>query len=171
MASRGDAAVATQDAGQRTTGGRPIGGIALTTVALAALLSLVAWLPAERSNRPLGLAPYEIDGVLYVPEADPDYDEVGIASWYGPTFHGRRTANGETFDMNRVSAAHPTLPLGTRVKVTNLDNGRSTILRINDRGPFVDRRLIDLSRRAAEILGFRREGLARVRVQVLALPI
>ncbi len=92
---------------------------------------------------------------------------VGVASWYGQGYHGRRTASGETFDMNALTAAHPSLPFGTRVRVTNLDNGRSVILRINDRGPFVKRRIIDVSRRAAEELGFVREGTTQVRVEVI----
>src|SRR5262249_11056740 len=96
-----------------------------------------------------------------------DYDRVGTASWYGANFHGRRTANGETYDMNAMTAAHTTLPMPTIVRVTNLDNGRSVIVRINDRGPFVDDRIIDLSRAGARELGFADNGLARVRVTVL----
>ena len=91
----------------------------------------------------------------------------GVASWYGKRFHGRQTASGEAFDMNAFTAAHPSLPFGTRVRVTNLDNGRSVILKINDRGPFVKRRIIDVSRRAAEELGFVREGITQVRVEVI----
>ncbi len=92
---------------------------------------------------------------------------VGVTSWYGQPFHGRRTASGEVFDMNALTAAHPSLPFGTRVRVTNLDNGRSVILRINDRGPFVKRRIIDVSRRVAEELGFIREGTTQIRVEVI----
>ncbi len=114
-------------------------------------------------------APYRINGRLYVPEYDPNYDRVGIASWYGDDFHGKPTANGEIFDKDRISAAHPTLPLPSRVRVTNLENGRSIELRVNDRGPFVGDRLIDLSQAAAKELGFADRGLARVRVQFLAL--
>lgn len=114
-------------------------------------------------------APYRINGRLYVPEYDPSYDRVGIASWYGDDFHGKPTANGEVFDKDRISAAHPTLPLPSRVRVTNLENGRSIELRVNDRGPFVGDRLIDLSEAAAKELGFADRGLARVRVQFLAL--
>jgi rare lipoprotein A len=110
--------------------------------------------------------PYEIAGVWYYPKEDPDYDQTGIASWYGHPFHGRSTASGETFDMNRLSAAHKTLPLPTVVTVTNLENGRSLRLRVNDRGPFVHGRIIDVSRRAAQLLGFQRNGTARVRVRV-----
>ncbi len=111
--------------------------------------------------------PYEISGVQYEPKADPAYSRVGTASWYGELFHGRRTANGEIFDMDRLSAAHPTLPLPVHVRVTNLNNGRSLIVRVNDRGPFVTNRIIDLSRRSAELLGFRHKGTATVRIQYL----
>ena len=111
--------------------------------------------------------PYEINGRWYYPKAQPDYDQIGLASWYGygasETYH--HTANGETFDQWGLSAAHRTLPLPSIVEVTNLANGRSIRLRLNDRGPFVDGRLIDLSRGAAEKLGFDRQGLARVRVR------
>ena len=111
--------------------------------------------------------PYSVNGVTYVPREEPGYDAVGIASWYGRRYHGRRTANGEIFDMNSATAAHPTLPFGTRVHVTNLGNGRSVVLRINDRGPFVRRRIIDVSRRAARVLGFVQKGTAQVRVQLV----
>ncbi len=116
------------------------------------------------AKRQLG-QPYSVNGATYVPREGPGYDAVGIASWYGRRYHGRRTASGEIFDMNSATAAHPTLPFGTRVQVTNLENGRSLVLRINDRGPFVRRRIIDVSRRAAQALGFVQKGLARVRVQ------
>jgi rare lipoprotein A len=92
---------------------------------------------------------------------------VGVASYYSHSFHNRRTANGETFDNNALTAAHPSLPFGTKVRVTNLQNGRSVILRINDRGPFYKSRMIDVSQRAADSLGFKKRGLARVRVDVL----
>ena len=111
--------------------------------------------------------PYQIMGSWYYPRENPNYDEVGIASWYGPKFHGRRTANGEIFDMNLLTAAHPTLPMPVRARVTNLENGKSIIVRINDRGPFAKDREIDLSRKAAEVLGFRDKGTTRVRVQYL----
>lgn len=109
--------------------------------------------------------PYQVAGVWYVPAREDDYDETGVASWYGPNFHGRKTANGETFDQNLISAAHTTLPLPCLVRVTNLENGRNIVVRVNDRGPFVDDRIIDLSRAAADELGYRRQGTARVRVQ------
>ena len=111
--------------------------------------------------------PYVIAGRRYVPRFDPHYDRTGIGSWYGPGFHGRKTANGEIYDQHGISAAHPTLPLNSLVRVTNLQNGRSLVLRINDRGPFVNNRLIDLSKGAANRLGFTGSGLARVRVQVV----
>ena len=111
--------------------------------------------------------PYDIDGITYRPTIDESYDETGIASWYGPKFHGKRTANGEFFDMNAVSAAHKTLPMPSMVRVTNLDNGRAISVRVNDRGPFVRGRIIDMSRRGAQLLGFRYKGTARVRVRIL----
>lgn len=112
--------------------------------------------------------PYEVKGVWYYPERDLSYDETGIASWYGDEFGGRLTANGEIFDPNIVSAAHKTLPMPSAVRVYNLENGRSMVVRINDRGPFVSGRIIDLSREAARLLGFEKNGIARVRVQILA---
>lgn len=111
--------------------------------------------------------PYQINGVWYYPKEDPNYDETGIGSWYGEQFHGKRTANGEIFDMNEVSAAHPTLPMPSLVRVTNMENGRSIVVRMNDRGPYANNRIIDLSRRSAQLLGFERQGTARVRVQYL----
>ena len=95
------------------------------------------------------------------------YSQVGVASWYGGKFHGRKTANGETYDQNRMTAAHRTLPFGTRVEVTNLRNGRSVVVRINDRGPFIKGRIIDVSRRAAGKLGFRNQGITKVRVRAI----
>ncbi len=112
--------------------------------------------------------PYQINGVRYYPAEDYGYDETGIASWYGSDFHGKATANGETYDMNEVTAAHKTLPMPSLARVTNLENGRSLIVRVNDRGPFVAGRIIDLSRRSAQLLGTEGKGTARVRVQILA---
>ncbi len=112
--------------------------------------------------------PYQINGVWYYPAEDYTYDETGIASWYGPNFHGKFTANGEIFDQNDVTAAHRTLPLPSVVRVTNLENGRSLIVRINDRGPYAHNRIIDLSRRSAQLLGIIDNGTARVRVQIMA---
>lgn len=111
--------------------------------------------------------PYRINGVWYYPAVDYDYSETGIASWYGAKFHGKRTANGEIYDMNELTAAHRTLPLPSLVRVTNLENGRSLVLRVNDRGPFARGRIIDVSRRAAGLLDFRSRGTAKVRVEVL----
>ncbi len=111
--------------------------------------------------------PYKIGNAWYYPKADFDYNETGIASWYGPGFHGKSTANGEVFDQNALTAAHRTLPMPSMVRVTNLDNGRSIKVRINDRGPFKNGRIIDLSRRAADLLGFRRLGTAKVRVELV----
>jgi len=108
--------------------------------------------------------PYQIDNVWYYPQEQPLYDETGIASWYGPNFYGRQTANGEIYDGNQFTAAHKTLPMPVNVRVTNLDNGRSLIVRVNDRGPFSRGRIIDLSRRSAEALGMIQQGVARVRV-------
>ncbi|MCE7997843.1 MAG: septal ring lytic transglycosylase RlpA family protein [Rhodobiaceae bacterium] len=111
--------------------------------------------------------PYKIDGQWYYPAEDENYDQKGIASWYGPNFHGKPTANGEVFDQNLVTAAHPTLPMPIYARVTNLENGRSLVVRINDRGPFAADREIDLSRRSAELLGFIKQGTTQVRVQYL----
>ena len=113
--------------------------------------------------------PYQVKGRWYRPEYDPSYARVGVASWYGDDFQGLPTANGEVFDKNRISAAHPTLPLPSIVRVTNLENGRSLDIRVNDRGPFIGDRLIDLSEAAARELGYDKQGLAKVRVQFLAL--
>lgn len=111
--------------------------------------------------------PYQVAGVWYYPQEDFDYDETGIASWYGPDFHAKLTANGEVFDQNAVTAAHKTLQLPCVARVTNLENGRSIIVRINDRGPFVNGRIIDLSRKSAQLLGMEGKGTAKVRVEVL----
>ncbi len=113
------------------------------------------------------MRPYQIRGRWYHPAEDPDYEEIGMASWYGPGFDGRPTATGERFDQNALTAAHKTLPLPGLVEVTNLDNGRTVVLRLNDRGPFVDGRIIDLSRGAADELGLLQRGVGRVRVRYL----
>ncbi len=112
--------------------------------------------------------PYAIKGTWYYPKVNYNYEESGIASWYGKQFHGKKTANGEIFDMEEISAAHRTLPLPSLVRVTNLRNGRTLTVRINDRGPFARGRIIDLSRRAAELLGFERQGTTPVQVRILA---
>ncbi|HVV43511.1 MAG TPA: septal ring lytic transglycosylase RlpA family protein [Nitrobacter sp.] len=109
--------------------------------------------------------PYVVGGRLYVPQENTHYRAEGLASWYGDDFHGRLTANGEVFDMASLSAAHPTLPLPCYARVTNLGNGRSLIVRVNDRGPYHGNRLIDVSNRAAELLEFKKNGVARVRVE------
>jgi len=109
--------------------------------------------------------PYQIAGRWYTPADEPRYDRVGIASWYGSDFHGRKTANGELFDMGALTAAHPTLPLPSYVYVTNIRNGRTLLVRVNDRGPYASDRLIDLSRRVAQLLGFEANGTTPVRVR------
>lgn len=111
--------------------------------------------------------PYEVQGISYVPQNYEDFEEIGIASWYGDDFHGKATANGETYDMRSLTAAHPTLPLPSIVKVTNLENGKTAIVRVNDRGPFAKNRIIDLSQRTAETLGFRHKGTAKVKIELL----
>jgi rare lipoprotein A len=113
--------------------------------------------------------PYQINGRWYHPAFVTEYEATGVASWYGESYHGRRTANGEVYDMYALTAAHPTIQLPAVVEVSNLENGRSLILRVNDRGPFVDDRLIDLSYAAAHELGFERQGLAQVHVRYLGL--
>jgi rare lipoprotein A len=109
--------------------------------------------------------PYVVGGRMYVPQYDPHYKATGLASWYGDDFHGRYTANGEVFDLNGISAAHTTMPLPSYARVTNLANGRSLIVRVNDRGPYVHDRVIDLSVRAAHMLGFYERGTTTVRVE------
>jgi rare lipoprotein A len=109
--------------------------------------------------------PYNIRGRWYVPAEDPNYDRSGVASWYGPDFHGKTTANGETYDMHGLTAAHTTLPLPSYVYVTNLANGRTILVRVNDRGPYVSGRIIDLSKGAARILGTEANGIGHVRVR------
>ncbi|WP_146686705.1 septal ring lytic transglycosylase RlpA family protein [Bradyrhizobium canariense] len=109
--------------------------------------------------------PYTVAGRVYVPEEDVNYREEGLASWYGDDFHGRLTANGEVFDMGALTAAHPTLPMPCYARVTNLGNGKSLIVRVNDRGPYHGNRLIDVSNKAAELLEFKGNGVAHVRVE------
>ncbi|MGF1461860.1 MAG: septal ring lytic transglycosylase RlpA family protein [Maricaulaceae bacterium] len=120
----------------------------------------------SNSHQKIG-RPYQVDGKWYVPARDDDYNETGVASWYGPNFAGRPTANGERFDPSLNTAAHPTLPLPSYVRVTNLENGREIVTRVNDRGPFLRNRIIDLSRAAAEALDYINQGVAKVRVQYL----
>ena len=109
--------------------------------------------------------PYTVAGRVYVPEEDTEYRAEGMASWYGDDFHGRLTANGEVFDMGSLTAAHPTLPLPSYARVTNISNGKSLVVRVNDRGPYHGNRLIDVSNKAAELLEFKGNGVARVRVE------
>lgn len=111
--------------------------------------------------------PYQVAGRWFTPKVQPNYDKEGPASWYGEAFNHRQTSNGEWFDMTRLTAAHPTLPLPSYAKVTNLENGKEVIVRINDRGPFVGPRIIDLSKRTAEVLEFKHKGKAPVRVQYI----
>jgi rare lipoprotein A len=109
--------------------------------------------------------PYQVAGRTYVPERDENYRAEGMASWYGSDFHGRLTANGEVYDKDGISAAHPTLPMPSYARVTNLSNGRSIVVRVNDRGPYAKDRVIDLSSKTAELLGYKGHGVARVRVE------
>ena len=142
----------------------------LSALALAASLAACASAPmtGPSGGRAGGtMAPYEVNGVWYRPHEQPRYDEVGIAGWYGPQYRNHHTADGELFDMDRPSAAHTTLPLPCMVEVTNLDNGRRLRVRVNDRGPFVRGRILDLSRQAAIELGVYQTGSARVRVRYL----
>jgi rare lipoprotein A len=144
-----------------------------TSAALAGLLLLgaCATTPAKPPAPTVGAGkvkigkPYEVLGVWYTPADDRSYDVTGIASWYGPGFHGLDTANGERYEMDALTAAHKTLPMPSYVEVTNLGNGRVLVVRINDRGPFVEGRIIDLSRRAAQLLGVDKAGTAKVRVR------
>lgn len=139
----------------------------------AAAASLAACATVDKTPPPKPAAgagykvgkPYQVGGVWYVPREQPNYDQVGMASWYGEAFHLKTTANGERFDMNALTAAHTTLPLPSIVEVTNLSNGKKVRVRVNDRGPFVGNRIIDLSREAARQLGVERQGVARVRVR------
>jgi rare lipoprotein A len=110
-------------------------------------------------------SPYRVAGRWYVPREEPGYDRAGMASWYGPGFHGRRTANGEIYDQDALTAAHPTLPIPSYAWVTNLANGRTLLVRINDRGPYAHDRIIDLSRAVARALSAEQQGVARVRVR------
>lgn len=155
----------------------PLGLVLLLALVVAACSGGPPRLPANQvdpaQTAPHGTyklgSPYQVNGAWYYPEYDPGYEAEGVASWYGDAFHGRPTANGEVFDMRQISAAHPTLPMPSLVEVTNLETGRSIRLRVNDRGPFHDNRLIDLSQAAARELGFEGKGLARVKVRFIAL--
>lgn len=128
--------------------------------------------PKVETKSGLGNPPYyEVDGVVYhVMDSGDGYKDAGVASWYGQKFHGRRTSSGEVYDMYQFTAAHKTLPLPSYARVTNLDNGQSVVVKINDRGPFKKNRIIDLSYAAAKKLGYMDQGTARVEVEVLASP-
>lgn len=140
-----------------------------TQLAVFAVKEIAREAPAGEGVYKVG-QPYQINGIWYTPAEDPAYNKTGIASWYGRPFHGQRTANGEIYDMNTLTAAHKTLPMPSYVRVTNLENGRSLILRLNDRGPFVNGRIIDVSYRAAQLLGFSEKGTARIEVQAVDGP-
>lgn len=111
--------------------------------------------------------PYKVRGKWYHPKEEPGYDRTGLASWYGPNFHGRLTANGEIYDQYHLSAAHPTFPLPSYARVTNKETGKSVVVRVNDRGPFAHNRIIDLSSKAADMLGTKQKGVADVRVEYI----
>ncbi|MEM8627130.1 MAG: septal ring lytic transglycosylase RlpA family protein [Pseudomonadota bacterium] len=121
-------------------------------------------LPQVKGHRKVG-RPYQVAGRWYHPRVDTSYNRVGTASWYGPGFHGKKTANGEIYDQNTLTAAHPTLPLPSIVAVTNLDNNRTILVRVNDRGPFAHNREIDMSAYGAALLDFKNDGVAKVRVR------
>ena len=142
---------------------------AQTQLAVFAVKEIAREAPAGEGVYKVG-QPYQINGIWYTPAEDPAYSKTGIASWYGRPFHGQRTANGEIYDMNTLTAAHKTLPMPSYVRVTNLENARSLILRLNDRGPFVNGRIIDVSYRAAQLLGFSEKGTARIQVQAVDGP-
>ncbi len=141
----------------------------LASLAAASALGACASSPGGLNGpyRAANLRPYEVNGRRYTPEAYRRYDAKGVASWYSYPSHTRKTATGEWYDPGRMTAAHKTLPLPCEVEVTNLENGRTVKVRVNDRGPYADGRIIDLSRAAAEKLGFTREGTTRVRVKLL----
>lgn len=167
-----------------------MGAVALTARltrelnARVAVLTVAGWTLAACATAPLATVgtggqpspkyngykvgqPYQVRGVWYYPKEQPNYDEIGIASWYGDQFHNQYTADGEVFDMTLPSAAHKTLPMPSLVEVTNLTNGKKLVVRVNDRGPFVDGRIIDLSKEAAAELGFVTAGITKVRVRYI----
>jgi len=159
-----------------TTGQWMRSGLILGLFSLLAACSTVggkggaSGIPVVKDPAPIvsgTMRPYQVRGRWYTPKEQPDYEEVGMASWYGDAFNGRPTSSGERFDMHQLTAAHKTLPLPGLVEVTNLENGRRLVVRVNDRGPFVDSRIIDLSREAAQELGMLSQGVGRVRVRYL----
>ena len=151
-----------------------ISALMLNACAEAELAAHVAkkTMPIPESSKTTGTfkvgSPYTIKGQRYTPRETYSFEQTGIASWYGPNFHGKKTANGETFDMFELTAAHKTLQMPSLVRVTNLGNGKSIVVRINDRGPFSKGRIIDLSKRSAELLGFKNQGTAKVKLQLLS---
>jgi rare lipoprotein A len=138
-----------------------------TELELASHVAKSQGTPQQQGSFKIG-NPYSIDGKVYRPRETYDFTETGIASWYGPQFHGKRTANGEIYNMYELTAAHRTLQMPSLVRVTNLENGKSIIVRINDRGPFSRGRVIDVSKKSAELLGFKNQGTAKVRLQLLS---
>ncbi len=160
--SHGPAPILTPPAGDPAI---TAGGFDARAEAARIAAAQAAVTPAPRPAN--DLAGYSRAGTAHAPQAVAHADETGTASWYGEAYHGNPTANGEIFDMHALSAAHPTLPLPSLVQVVNLDNGRETVVRVNDRGPFIDGRIIDVSRRAADVLGFIDDGTAMVRVRYL----
>ena len=173
-----EASVAAKKATDAITGRGIVAGLALTVLGLASAActtthtvrsSASATAPLVTAAGPSASVkigqPYQVLGQWYYPADDRGYDSTGVASWYGPGFHGLSTANGEPYDQDGLTAAHKTLPLPCYVEVTNLENGRQLVVRVNDRGPFVGTRLIDLSRRSAQLLGIDRAGTAKVRVR------
>ena len=144
--------------------------LALAACASGPKTAVIAPPPATQAATEGGIykvgSPYQVEGLWYYPAEDYAYVQEGIASWYGSDFHGKRTANGDRYDMNDITAAHPTLPMPSVVKITNLDNGRTLKVTVNDRGPFHSKRIIDVSKKAAQLLGFYEAGTARVRVEI-----
>ncbi|MDX2232920.1 MAG: septal ring lytic transglycosylase RlpA family protein [Hyphomonadaceae bacterium] len=147
---------------ERQVAAQPVSAANDAVPAMQGAAARPMWLAEEKTG-----APYQAHGQWYVPTAEPGYAETGAASWYGAEFHGRPTASGEIFDAEALTAAHPTLPIPSLVQVTNLENGREVVVRVNDRGPFHGGRLIDVSRKTAEVLGFEAQGQARVHVRYL----
>lgn len=145
--------------------------VGCTEVELASHVAKTTPLPIPDSSKTKGTfkvgTPYKVAGKTYRPKETYSFEQTGIASWYGPQFHGKQTANGEIFDMYELTAAHKTLQMPSLVRVTNLENGRSIVVRINDRGPFSKGRVLDLSKRGAELLGFKNQGTAKVKIQLL----
>lgn len=144
-----------------------LGACSETKLAVNTAKEVAPSTPTKMGGYKIG-KPYQIDGTWYYPQEDFNYVEEGVSSWYGPNFHGKTTANGETYDMLDLTAAHRTLPMPSVVRVTNLENGRSLVVRVNDRGPFAKNRIIDVSKRAAQLLDFHGQGTTRVRVEILA---